>query len=142
MDRYGKYAVCVMLVVCGLLAWSCDGGGSKSKLVLSPAPELRVSDVPVPKGFSFQVKKSQDSVGGAVRRVVHVYKGRGDLTQVAEFYRTQLPSYGWKLDNVTFDRGIYRFNASKGMENCVVSAWRSVWTTKLMIQIFPRSVKK
>jgi len=116
----------------------CDGNQGA---VLSPAAVMRVSDIPVPKGFSFVQKESWNTSTRSARRVKHLYQGRADAGLVAEFYRTHLPSYGWGVSDDTFDRGTYRFTCSKKGENCVVSIWKSVWHTKVMIQIFPLATK-
>jgi hypothetical protein len=137
-----------LVFACGLFAVGCNGdskgpGGTlqtSESIVLAPAAVLRISDMPVPDGFSFKSKESWDSSNRKVRRVGHVYTGGDAKEKVAEFYRTQLPSYGWTLDNDTFDRGTFRFDCSKNNERCRISIWRVLWTTKVMIQIFPTSI--
>lgn len=59
--------------------------------------ESPIPDVPMPMGFVGVAKDSRATVDGGVRRVRHVYQGRGEVGEVIQFYRLQMPWHGWEV---------------------------------------------
>jgi len=126
------------LALIGLLVVVLGCGQSREPAAASaPALAPRISDVPVPATFKFDVNESMDRQTGDLRFVRHLYRGMAPMRQVAEFYRREMAGAGWKKVEESFSRGRRRFQFEKADEACYISVWDD-WGTKLLIQVFPK----
>ena len=96
----------------------------------------RLSDIPVPAGFEFKANDSSDRLVSGMRVVRHLYGGPASVSQVAEFYRREMATVGWKIAEENFNAGTQRFRFDKGNETCYISIYDD-WGTKLLINVFP-----
>jgi len=62
------------------------------------------------------------------------------LRQVSEFYRHQMPVFGWTQKEENFSNGTQRFTFEKGGDTCYVSIWEN-WGTKVLIKVLPSAGK-
>ncbi|MBM4019520.1 MAG: hypothetical protein FJ288_14580 [Planctomycetes bacterium] len=133
--------VLAALGLAGLMVLSLGCGPNKDMAAATaPAINPRLPDVPVPFGFKFNTGDSYDRVSGEYRSVKHLYEGSAPLRQVTEFYRQQMPAFGWTLREENFGNGTQRFVFSKGADVCYVSIWDS-WGMKVLIQVMPVGVR-
>jgi len=136
--------VLVALALGGFLALvlGCDGqSGREPPAMTAPAINPRLPDVPVPFGFKFNTARSFDRAKGESRTAEHLYEGDAPLRQVAEFYRHQMPTFGWTQKEENFSNGVQRFTFEKGGDICYVSIWDN-WGTKVLIKVLPQAGKR
>lgn len=112
---------------------------------LKPAPLLKFPDVPVPQGFKLIANESfvfqtQEGRVGLLR-----YAGSPLADQVVEFYRTEMPQYGWFLLNIV-EYGRRVLNFEKENESCIVMiepmATKTIFTISLGLKSKPFPSKK
>ncbi|MCM8778825.1 MAG: hypothetical protein NC898_01960 [Candidatus Omnitrophica bacterium] len=105
---------------------------------LESAPLLKFSDVPVPQGFKLMANESfifQNENGrvGLLR-----YTGSPTADQAVNFYREQMPQYGWFLLNI-IEYGRRVLNFEKGEESCIITIEPATTRTLISISLGPKS---
>jgi len=125
------------LALAGMLALALGcGNPEKGSASTAPAIKTRLADIPVPAGFEFKANDSSDRLVSGMRVVRHLYGGPASVSQVAEFYRREMATVGWKIAEENFNAGTQRFRFDKGNETCYISIYDD-WGTKLLINVFP-----
>ncbi len=56
-----------------------------------------INGIPIYPGFSYQESKSFVYESNEVKAGVLVFTGKATMSQLVEFYKSKMPSYGWKL---------------------------------------------
>ncbi len=86
---------------------------------LEPALALKFTDIPVPAKFKYLSNESYVFQSKDMRIGMLKYKGKATADQIIQFYREQMPAYGWQLLN-SFEFGQKIFNFEKKNESCIV----------------------
>ncbi|MCU0652441.1 MAG: hypothetical protein MUC39_05825 [Candidatus Omnitrophica bacterium] len=106
--------------------------------VLEPQAMLKFSDVPVPMGFKMLLRESYSFQSGGVRVGLLKYQGKGNIDQVINFYRDQMPMYNWNLLNIIeFNERLLNFDREN--ETCIVSLLPKGNTIILTISVGPKA---
>ncbi|RMH54407.1 MAG: hypothetical protein D6679_13740 [Candidatus Hydrogenedentota bacterium] len=64
---------------------------------LQPAAALRIPDLPVPAGFTYDAAKSMILEYGDVLAGTVYFQGPAEVGAVIEFFRKEMPNYDWQL---------------------------------------------
>jgi hypothetical protein len=123
-----------------LLGLGCNENTRNDQAMAAPAINPRLPDVPVPFGLKFDTDRSSDRMVNGVRQAEHLYTGDASMRLVAEFYRHQMPAFGWTQREENLSGGRQRFTFEKGNENCYISIWDD-WGTKLLIKVMAKGAK-
>lgn len=115
-------------------------GSSKTSApqVLEPQAVLKFSDLPIPSGFELLDKESYSFENAGVRVAVLKYKGKANVDQIINFYKEQMPMYGWTLLNI-IEYGERLLNLEKGSELCVINLSPKGNTINMVISLGPKS---
>ena len=62
--------------------------------------KYRISDLPVPDNYRFDEDKSFIFETETLRTGILVYNGGRKISEVIEFYKEEMPKYGWSLINI------------------------------------------
>jgi len=103
----------------------------------NPPPIL---DLPVPRGFKMDERRSRDFAAAGARYIDHVYKGRADKFSVGRFYKRNMPRSRWQLVTDMFIQGDIVLEFRKQTERCRIVVTRgdlfystyikaALWTT-------------
>ena len=117
--------------MCNRLRWTtvlvlgvCVGGGcrngSNKTGVLEGRPQFYVYDVPVPRNFELDTRKSEHSLKGGKRRVKQFYVGKDGALAVNTFCREKMPEHEWELDEEKLQNAVFFLNYHKGEETCEI----------------------
>lgn len=139
MKVWAIIPVVVILCTAGCTL-SQRGRGADMELIegLQVAPELRYSDIPVPRGFVYIPRESWTYEGkGKVRLADLYYRGKSNIQVVADFFLEQMPISGWEKEMVV---GIetkkrLRFKHTRKSDNCEIIIERSMGNTYIQIRI-------
>ena len=112
------------LLGCTDLFTSRVGGERSPEARLTTASAYRFNDIPAPSGMTLNRKESFIYETGATRTGLLVYEGKGELDQLAGFFRQQMPNYQWRLLSI--------FELKNVMLSFIKEGWISV------IYIFPQ----
>ncbi len=105
--------------------FSSGGSGQRSpEARLSPASAYRFNDIPSPSGMSLNRKESFIYETGASRTGILIYEGKGEVDQLASFFKQQMPNYKWSL--------VSNFEVKNVMLSFIKEGWTSI------IYIFPQ----
>lgn len=75
---------------------SMTAGGAKKPLVETPSIQhYQAPDVPVPANFFHSQKESYAYISNKVRTTSIKYIGSARTDDLLEFYRRQMPNFGW-----------------------------------------------
>ncbi|MFH1354841.1 MAG: hypothetical protein ABIH19_01640 [Candidatus Omnitrophota bacterium] len=113
----------VIFLLIGIFVLSGCTSASKStgmNTVLEPQAILRFGDVPVPMGFELLMNDSYAFESAGTRVGVLKYSGKSDTDRLVEFYKSQMPTFGWKLLNVV-EYGERLLNFERDEEICIIS---------------------
>ncbi len=69
----------------------------KHLIATSPPERYRITDLPVPDNYKFDEKESFIFETTAIKTGILVYHGSVDPLAVIDFYKTEMPKYGWTL---------------------------------------------
>jgi len=70
----------------------------RKKLVSTKPPvRYRIADLPVPDNYRLDEDKSFIFETVNLKTGILVYSGGSDMTDVVEFYKEEMPKYGWSL---------------------------------------------
>ena len=106
----------------GILLAGC-GEPATGPTVLQPRSQFFWDDVPVPKGFKLDRRKSTHNLGAGHRTSKHVFMGEDGPQAVSNFYRRKMPEYKWELveeESIVLQNGVDYLNYRKGNENCSI----------------------
>lgn len=118
--RCSRQVVMVLVGVVSVMA-GCSGRTSQP-IRLAPNDRPFVGDIPVPVGFRFAEKASEDLNTGNRRMYLrHVYVGPAASYDVRNFYNEHMPRNRWRKITDGHVKGEYGMRFEKGHEDCVVS---------------------
>ncbi|MCD6539526.1 MAG: hypothetical protein J7K37_02350 [Candidatus Omnitrophica bacterium] len=80
---------------------------------------FKYEDIPLPKGFRFLIKDSIVTETGKTRAGTLVFKGKALPSEITNFYKTNMPHYGWRLLN-TIEGKQSLMNFKKKDEICTI----------------------
>lgn len=110
-------AMCAAAALCGCIEQRPVYG----PVHLAPMSRTYERDVPVPIGFVFVERASEDAKSGSQRLYLrHTYAGHADKVSVRNFYREQMPLARWVLVSDSHVKGEYTLSYQKGPEWCTV----------------------
>jgi hypothetical protein len=120
--RARRAAVAVGLLLCGAALAGClEERPAYGPVHLAPMSRTFERDIPVPIGFVFVERGSEDASSGARRLYLrHTYTGDADKVSVRNFYREQMPLARWVKVNDSHVNGEYTLNYQKNAEWCTV----------------------
>jgi hypothetical protein len=106
-----RYALFVALLAFGLLTSACMPGqrveddytGTSSTPYiesLQTAPELRIKDLPIPAGYTYQPARSMIIEYGTVQAGIIAYEGTGPAGDLIAFFRREMPRFDWSLSTM------------------------------------------
>ncbi len=88
--------------------------------LLDSRSQFYVFDVPVPKDFERDRRKSNYSVSAGPRTVKDFYVGTEKPLAVNNFYRQRMPENQWTLQDEQLQNAVYLLKYTKGDEKCEV----------------------
>ncbi len=88
--------------------------------MLDGRSQFYVFDVPVPKDFRRDHRKSNYSVSAGQRAVKDFYVGADKPLAVNNFYRGRMPENQWELQDEQLQNAVYLLKYTKGDEKCEV----------------------
>ena len=95
-------------------------GGTGSSMSLGRTARPIIADIPLPRGFRLDERRSRDVSAAGQRWIDHVYTGSADKFAVREFYLTEMPQYRWTLVTKSFIQGQVTLDYRKDAETCRV----------------------
>lgn len=105
-------------------------------IIETPAiKNYQAPDVPVPANFEYQADKSWAYVTGVVRTTSIKYLGSARTEDLLEFYRKQMPQFGW-MEKMTL--GVDSKKAigfQKNFEQCKITIDQKSSDTHLIIEL-------
>ncbi len=141
---------CALLVLAVALFASCSFGlygcagvskrdpAAKEEALLEPQPEMKFSDIPTPVGFKFLPEGSYTFESEGVRVGVLRYQGKGDIEQVVNFYKAQMPLYNWNMLNA-IEYGERLLNFEREQETCIVNLSPKGRNITITVSMGPKS---
>ena len=105
---------------------------------LEVAPELRYSDIPVPRGFVYLRKESWAYEGpGGVRLADLLYKGKASMQSTIDFFIEQMPISGWQKEMVVGPetKKRLRFKHTKKSDRCEMILEKKMGTIYVRVRI-------
>jgi hypothetical protein len=134
-----KILVLICLAYYAVILSGCaTSGKTNTPQVLEPQAILKFSDLPIPNGFELLEKESYSFENAGVRVAVLRYKGKANIDQIINFYKEQLPMYGWTISNI-IEYGERLLNLEKGNELCVINLSAKGSTVNMVISLGPKS---
>ncbi|HEO63810.1 MAG TPA: hypothetical protein ENN78_00895 [Candidatus Omnitrophica bacterium] len=136
-------SVFISLVVLALFISGCatiSGRSAKSDFdkQLDVAAFLKFDDVPVPNGFKFIASESFVFQTTDMRVGLLKYQGSVSPEAVVEFYKDQMPLYGWKpVHYIEYDQRMLNFE--KESQSAVIKIDGKGNKSFLTISVSPRS---
>ncbi len=88
--------------------------------LLESRSQFYVFDIPVPKGFQRDRRKSSYNVSAGDRAVKDFYVGSDSPLAVNNFYRQTMPENQWMLQDEQLQNAVYLLKYTKGDEKCEV----------------------
>lgn len=124
--QFGKVFRCsrwtsVVPVFLGLVLFTSGcGDRPRTPTLLQPKAQFYAIDVPVPRNFDLDRRRSTHDYRGGKRTIKHYYSGREDPQAVANFYRQEMAKYEWELEDQHLKTGVDYLNFRKGEETCQI----------------------
>lgn len=138
----GQKVVWSLLLGCLLgLPGGCQSGGAHVEgdtMLDSAVRDPILEDIPRPKGFVLDERRSMAFASGRFRVVRCEYTGKMDAVQVKRFYEQYMPSARFKLKQWSLEDGMYRLRFESNGELCNIRIRRDGTQTALLIEIGPR----
>ena len=115
-----------------------ENRSSSTTKELSVSSILRFNDIPIPMGFSALDQESFTFQNDVNRVALIKYIGSKRVDIVVDFYKDQMPMYGWNPINIIeYDRRI--LNYEKNQETCLVTIEARGRKSIVIIAIAPKS---
>ncbi len=105
---------------------------------LEVAPELRYSDIPVPRGFVYLRKESWTHEGpGGIRLADLLYKGKASMQNAIDFFIEQMPISGWEKEMIVGleTKKRLRFKHTKKSDRCEIILEKKLSTIYVQVRI-------
>ncbi len=100
------------------------GGERSPEPQMTAASAYRFNDIPSPSGMTLNRKESFIYETGASKTGLLIYEGKGEVDQLAGFFKQQMPKYQWRL--------VSNFEVRNVMLSFIKEGWSSI------IYIFPQ----
>lgn len=113
------------LLFLGAAVQGCQQESGGGPTMLEPRGQYYVTDLPVPKNFELQQRKSSHSSVAGKREISHLYEGKADPIAVKGFYIRQMKMSDWQLLNETLSNGVFTLNFEKNEETCEIRIERA-----------------
>lgn len=97
----------------------------------------RFKDVPAPDNFKLDEAKSFVYETPSLKAGILLYTGTGKRADVVNFYKDEMPLYGWKLVNIFEHQGVDMIFDKEGW-NCRINISKSFRTNTIEIKIGPK----
>jgi len=111
---------CLVAVGMGALLVGGCAEPSREPTILQARAQPFVVDVPLPKGFDLDRRKSTHNFSAGKRKIKHYYVGHASPLAVSNFYRQKMPEYQWELLDRQLQNGVDVLKYRKGQERCEV----------------------
>ena len=100
-----------------------------------------IPDVKVPIGFKPLPKRCSSKSDGFYRTVAHTYQGRANLTELIQYFQSELPISKWKMVNRIDDLATQTLilNWSKGYEDLRITLCKRAEVSTITVNIQQRS---
>ena len=118
------FIIAAGLLGCADVFSSRVGGERSSETQMTAASSYRFNDIPSPSGMTLNRKESFIYETGASRTGLLIYEGKGEVDQLAGFFKQQMPNYQWRL--------VSNFEVKNVMLSFIKEGWSSI------IYIFPQ----
>lgn len=129
---------CLAIGILGCVSVSKNPDISKDESLLEPQVMLKFSDIPIPTGFKFLPEESYSFESSGVRVAVLKYQGKGDIEQVVNFYKDQMPLYNWNLLNAV-EYGQRLLNFDREQESCIINLLPKGRNVSMVISLGPKT---
>lgn len=127
----------VALLVSGCATTGSSGSDASSKM-LDVAMALKFEDIPVPSGFKAVPKESFTFQNEVLRVGILKYGGRAYADQVVNFYKDQMPLYGWRfLNMLEYGRRILNFDRED--QTCIIVIEPAKLKTYVTVTVAPKA---
>lgn len=93
---------------------------SNDPTILDSRAQPYVADIPVPRNFSLDERRSTHDRSPGKREIRHLYLGKDSLLAVKNFYQARMPERGWELQSEELRNGVYFLNYQNADEKCDV----------------------
>jgi len=130
-----------LLAACFLLTAVLTGCATTPDARIEPQAVLKFSDIPIPVGLKSLPLASYSFESAGVRVAVLKYLGRGNIDQVINFYKEQMPMYNWSLINIV-EYGQRLLNFERENETCIITLQTTGWWNEevlVTISVGPKS---
>ena len=117
--RTGSTAAILFLTVL-LVPLGCGEKRVEGPTILERRDQPYVSDVPVPKDFEIDLRKSTYENKPGSRYIKHIYIGKASRIAINNFYKELMPEEEWSFIDEKLQNGVYTLNYDKGKEACEV----------------------
>lgn len=114
-------------LVPGLLAFAafvaipgCFQQQSNDPTILDSKAQPYVADVPVPRNFELDERRSTHDRSPGKREIRHFYMGKSKTLAAKNFYMSHMPEKGWELLTDELRNGVYFLNYRNPDETCEV----------------------
>lgn len=108
--------LCIALLATG----GCPSKESTTPTVMDARAQPYVVDIPVPKAFELDGRRSDHKIVAGRRSVNHYYCGSTDILPVRSFYAYYMPLSQWQLVDEKLYAGTYVLNFRKNEEKCEI----------------------
>lgn len=93
---------------------------STEPTILQARAQPYVQDVPVPKDFELDRRRSTHDFSPGKREVQHFYLGKAAPLAVKNFYRQRMQEAGWELIDDQLKTGVFFLNYRNADDTCEV----------------------
>jgi hypothetical protein len=93
--------------------------------ILESRRQPYVADIPVPRKFTLNERRSSNNYTEGRRSVKHLYEGSSSSLEVRNFYVHYMPTSGWQQFEDVLQDNVYRLRFRKAEERCEIRVERS-----------------
>jgi len=106
------------IITAALLLPGCPSKEPSTPTILEQRAQPFVQDVPVPRGFELDARKSDHRIIAGRRSVNHIYRGSESPLTVRNFYVHYMPMSQWQLQDEKLYAAVYVLKFKKNDEKC------------------------
>ncbi len=115
-----RIPVLSLLCAACLLVVGCPSKEATTPTIMDARAQPFVLDIPVPKTFELDGRKSEHKIIAGRRSVNHIYRGSEDVLPVRNFYVHYMPLSQWQIVDEKLYAGTYVLNFRKNEEKCEI----------------------
>lgn len=120
--------------------WFAKKDAGISRLNARPVPYL--TGVPVPAGFQIAERLTDAYESGGVRFARQEYTGNAEPAAIREFYREQMPLFGWREISSHDIKGRLSMRFENNHEECNLTIEPTGWFNRTTIQVVVKPFKR